>query len=115
VKYAKFVKAISKYGVVDKSWIQNNGHELPVKNHTVPVAIRELIPIYRPCQFNCGREVANQHTEYRRVDNKQVRWLEKCVSCGLYKHPQTGEMMDHRSLNKFFPPRNKTFIEDEDK
>ena len=112
MKYAKFVREIKKYGEVDKSWAHNNGHERPVMNHTVPLAIRELKPVYRPCVFDCGREVSNQHTEYRRVDYRDVRWLEKCVSCGLYKNPRTGEMMDHRSVNKYFPPRNNTIIED---
>lgn len=106
MKYAKFVKELRKYGIVDKSWIQNNGHELPVKNHTVPVAIRELKPITRPCEFKCSEQVANQVVEYRRLGHKQRIWIRKCQNCGLYEHPVTGEMVDHRLINKYFPPRN---------
>ena len=102
MKYAKFCREIKKYGLVDKSW---SGLK-DIQNHTVTLAVKELKPVYKPCQLNCGQEVANQHIEYKRIDNAQVRWLTKCDNCGLYQDPQTLDMVDHRCLNKYFPKRS---------
>lgn len=102
MKYAKFCRILRQYGEVDKTWIRDNGHEKEVQNHTVPIALRSLKPIYKPCELNCGLDVSNQHLEYRRTESLEIRWLVKCVNCGLYQDPKTLDMVDHRNLNKFF-------------
>lgn len=112
MKYTKFVREIKKYAEVDKSWAANHHHE-KINNHSIPVAVRELKPIYKPCELGCGQDVSNQHIEYRRTHHNT--WLIKCMTCSLYQDPKTGLMVDHRCVNKFFPPRNTRLIEDEDK
>ena len=109
MKYAKFCRLLKKYGEVDKSWAGIT----KAKNHTITLALRELKPIYKQCEFACGQEVANQHIEYKRVDHKHIRWLKKCASCGLYQNPQTGEMVDHRTLCKYFPNRIRDLSEED--
>ncbi len=106
MKYAKFVRELRKYGLVDKSWIANK-EDQKILNHTVTLALKQLKPNLRDCEFSCGRQVENQVIEYRRLPRIPDMWLRKCASCGLYQHPETGEMVDHRLINKWFPPRNK--------
>lgn len=111
MKYAKYVRELRKYGIVDKSWAGEREGQC-ILNHTIPLAVRELLPQMRPCEFKCGQDVENQVVEYRRLGQERRIWVRKCQSCGLYEHPQTGEMVDHRLINKWFPPRNRTVIED---
>ena len=113
MKYAKFVRELKKYGSVDKSWIAFR-EDQKIRNHTITLALRELKPNLRACEFACGQQVANQVVEYRRLPRLNGIWLRKCAACGLYEHPETKEMVDHRVINKWFPPRNKYYIEDEE-
>lgn len=53
------------------------------------------------CELECGQLVNNQHIEYSRRPGLED-WLVKCVSCGLYQHPQTKKMVDHRMLHFIF-------------
>lgn len=115
MKYAKYVRQLRKYGILDKSWAGVIGGTNKIQNHTVPLAIKELKTQMRPCEFKCGELVPNQVVEYRRLGNKQRIWVRKCQNCGLYEHPQTGEMVDHRVINKYFPPRNTVSTSEEDK
>lgn len=105
MKYAKYVRQLRKYGILDKSWAANH-HSEKIQNHSIPLAIKELKSQMRPCEFKCREQVANQVVEYRRLGHKQRIWVRKCQNCGLYEHPQTKEMVDHRLINKYFPPRN---------
>lgn len=114
MKYAKFVKQLRKYGSVDKSWAGSERGQ-KILNHTIPLAVSELKPVSRPCELLCGREVVNQVVEYRKLARLPRIWLRKCASCGLYQHPVTGEMVDHRVINKYFPPRNTANKDEEDK
>lgn len=105
MKYAKFCREIKKYAEVDKSWCGLKD----INNHTIPLAVRELKTEYKPCSLNCGQEVSNQHIEYKFIGQNDTKWLIKCDSCGLYQDPETGEMVDHRCLARYFPRRN-TYI-----
>lgn len=113
MKYARFVRQLKKYGSVDKSWIAVKENQ-KIQNHTITVALRELNPQIKPCEFSCGREVENQVVEYRRLPRLTGIWLRKCATCGLYEHPETKQMVDHRVINKWFPPRNSSTIRDEE-
>jgi len=101
----KYRRKLVKLGTVDKLWSDFR----QVQNHTFPLVIRELKPVYKPCTFNCGQEVSNQHTEYKRILDPNIRWLQKCMSCGLYQDPITKEMVDHRNLSRYFPSRRTQF------
>lgn len=102
----KYRRRLSKLGTADKLWSDYK----EVRNHTFPLAIREIKSTSKPCEFSCGRDVVNQVVEYRRLARLPDMWLRKCASCGLYQHPETGEMVDHRLINKWFPSRNKQDI-----
>lgn len=75
--------------------------DTPIQNHTIPYTIKEIRPRMKQCELECGRQVSNQHIEYSRRPGLGD-WLVKCVSCGLYKDPSTGQMVDHRVLQTIF-------------
>lgn len=109
MKYSKFLRMLKKFGSIDKSW---SGLEKP-KNHTLTYALKQIEQPAKPCRLECGQLVKNQVIEYRRSNMKNIPWLEKCVSCKLYKDPRTGLMVDHRSLAQLYPKRTSFYTVDE--
>lgn len=109
MKHNKYLRQLKKFGNIDKFW---SGYR-EVNNHTFPYALTELKPVARKCELTCDKMVENQRIQYQRVDWDIARWITKCDTCGLYQDPRTGEMVDHRCLNKYFM-RKKRGISEQD-
>ena len=72
------------------------------ENETVPLTIKEIIRELRPCEYECGANVTDQRSQAVRKLTPFPHWQQQCKNCGLYQHPQTGRMVDHRELRLFY-------------
>lgn len=78
-----------------------NRRRIP-ENETVPLTIKEIIRELRPCEYECGANVTDQRSVATRREAPFPHWLQQCKNCGLYQHPQTGRMVNHRDLHAYY-------------
>ena len=80
-------------------------------NETLTYQVKKLKTSSKQCQ-HCDRVVKDQIISRRCVGHPEPHWREKCHSCNLTRHPETGkfELTEYRSnivFTTFFRHRNK--------